>query len=128
MVLVALFSAMIYPAKAQAPTPIQQACPTDVRGMLECYSKRYGAKIEETSWIIGDESGFSCRPSGLNDHGRAFGPAQYHKDTFYRHAALMGVTLDYYSCHDQIKLFAWIFGNTTKEKCEWTKYGKKYCG
>lgn len=128
MVLIVFCIAASLPAKAQAPTLEKPApCPTDVRGMIDCYAERYGANVDELNLVINDESGFTCNPKGWNDGGRAFGVAQYHKGTFKNYAGKMGEPLDYYSCHDQIKLMAWQFANIPSSKCEWTLYKNLYC-
>lgn len=129
MVLIVL-CAITLPAYSQAPThdiPPKTCISEDVREMATCYSEVYGAKIDEVNLVLNDESHFKCLPKGHNDGGKAFGPAQFHEETFYRHANLMGEELDYHSCSDQVKLFTWVFANRTKEKCEWTLYKKTYC-
>jgi hypothetical protein len=123
--------AITLPAYSQAPTkdipPVPSCVSADVREMATCYAELYGADIKVVNLVLNDESKFTCVPKGHNDGGRAFGPAQFHKPTFERHAKLMGEKLDYYSCSDQVKLFTWVFANRTKEKCEWTLYKKIYC-
>lgn len=101
--------------------------PFSVKRTIVKYAIEYGAKAEEINFVISDESKFECVPKGWNDGGKAYGPAQYHKDTFTGYAKKMGEKLDYKSCHDQIKLMAWQFAKIPSSKCEWTKWKNTYC-
>lgn len=85
------------------------------------YADFYGINRDLTYSISWCESKIDKDLPG--DKGWAFGPYQYHKETFYRHARILGEPdLHYESYHDQAKLFA----KTVKERPdllkEWTTY------
>lgn len=91
-----------------------------VEAYIERYSCEYDVDKKTIRLIIKGESNFSCNPKGHNDGGRAFGVAQFHKPTFQMFSKEMGEQLDYYSCHDQIKLLAWSIANGKGD--HWTTY------
>lgn len=114
---------------AKTFSPIHTFDPTTATPseLVSYFSARYGANEDEVRWILNNESRLTCNPKGWNDGGSAYGIAQYHKATFERYEKLFGEDLNYYSCYDQIKLFAYQFANIPSSKCEWSLYRKTYC-
>lgn len=84
------------------------------------YTALYGANEDQLRKTIKGESTFRCDVYG--DNGKAYGIAQFHKPTFERWSKELGEELDYYSCHDQIKLMSWAFSKGDKYKRHWTAW------
>lgn len=89
------------------------------------YIKKYSSEYKVSEKLIRDvlkrESKTRCNPP-LGDSGLARGPAQFHKGTFEMFAKQKGEKLDYYSCHDQIKLMVWAFSKGEKYRWHWSAY------
>lgn len=98
--------------------------PTDVSGMITYYSNVYGNSSTELYNVAKCES--NLRTNVYGDGGLAFGVMQFHKPTFYRWSKEMGVSLDYYSSNDQIKLASYVFSKGTAYKKHWTCFTKLY--
>lgn len=80
--------------------------------------------------IVSCESSFKINAVG--DHGLAYGPAQFHKETFYRikqDAIKKGAKLyylDYHNPADQLLLLNWALNNGYGS--EWSTYKKALKG
>ena len=72
-------------------------------------------------YVVTHESNWD--PTAVGDHGLAFGPAQFHQETFdiMRKNANMP-KLQYKSSHDQIILMEWALNH--KGGPQWTTYRK----
>lgn len=116
--LVVAISAPTQVAEADIPVPIP--IPNDVKGMIVYYGEQYGAEIPLLDKMAFCESTYN--PKAVGDGGRALSVYQYHKETFYSHAKLMGEELNYNSAHDQIKLTAWISVHHPDKLRAWTSY------
>jgi hypothetical protein len=59
--------------------------------------------------IISKES--SWNPYAIGDNGKAYGLAQFHKETFDMFSKKYGISLDYYNSKDQIILLILMFND-----------------
>lgn len=112
-------------AEAQAPSwikcgSIDKECLVET---AEYYATIYGLDENKLLETIRNESGFATIPDGYNDNGLAFGVAQYHWETFFRHSRECKFNheeVDYYDPILQIKTMACAFSNRHEQ--EWTAY------
>lgn len=89
--------------------------------VIEYYHEKYGGDLEMNKAIARCESGFNEKVIG--DSGRAKSIYQYHKETFYRHAKLLGLEgIKWESYHDQAQLFAKTAVDRPDLLSEWTTY------
>lgn len=91
---------------------------------IEYYSDVFNSPKKELLNVSFCESSYNTNAKG--DQGKAIGIFQYHKETFFRYAKLMGEELDYYSSNDQAKLTAFIFAHYPQEKKAWSCYTSQY--
>lgn len=84
---------------------------------------KYGGNYAEMVRVINCESGFNQNPQGWNDGGKAFGVAQFHKETFVAFSKEMGEPqLNYYNPVDQLEVMVWAFNHQKKSHWScWTK-------
>ena len=89
--------------KQKTPLDVLTDSPTseNIKQVLVFLASEYGINQDAMTATIKCESGFSANPAGSNDHGLAFGVAQFHKPTFQRYCSGK-----YYSATDQLVCFA----------------------
>lgn len=78
--------------------------------------------------VLQHESGYD--QNAIGDHGRARNVAQYHKDEFdsynKKYAAKNGISLNYNSAEDQIRLMTYQFKYYPRSRNDWSTYRKLY--
>lgn len=100
---------VVEPPKELTLTPIEYA---------DKYSLEYAIDANLFKKVMYCESKNRPNPPGHNDGGNAFGIMQFHKTTFLGYEKQIGLDLDYYSYHDQIRLAAYMF--SVGQANQWT--------
>lgn len=78
--------------------------------------------------VLKHESGFN--QDAIGDHGKAHNVAQYHEDEFNgynkKYQAQFGLSLNYNSAEDQIRLMTYQFKYYPRSRRDWSTYRKLY--
>ena len=101
---------------AQAPAPETPRFPSEPKEQLKYFANQYGSDYTTLNRVVTCESGW--RSTAIGDHGLAYGFFQFHKPTFEVFAKEMGITADYYSAQDNLKVGAWAFAHG--KQSHWT--------
>lgn len=111
-----LFAVLLAIAGAETKTKITEVSSAPRRLPLV----RELTSVEKAIRVISCESGWIHESYG--DNGKAYGLAQFHKDTFNWLAMLKGGRLNYYNAQDQFDLLVWAIENNYGYL--WTCYRK----
>lgn len=109
------------------PTPKIKEVELTPKQYIELYAKRYNVSASELLAVAKCESKLNPKAINYNDGGKgkhSVGIFQFQKFTFNAWSKKMGLALNYYSYHDQIRLASWMFSKGQQK--QWSCYKKIY--